>query len=96
MGNKNISSGIGYNNDECVAKSSTFDVTYLNEIISTARKESDKHSMNNGKTANKFLRKELDKSVIDLLNESRELIGHNSVECKCKDFSSGSPTCKPC
>ena len=52
--------------------------------------------MNNGKTANKFLRKELDNAVIDLLNEARELIGHNSDECKCKDFSSGSPTCKPC
>jgi len=96
LGHKNISSGIGYNKSECKSKSGNYDVTYLNEIISTARKESDKHSMNNGKTANKFLRKELDNAVIDLLNEARELIGHNSDECKCKDFSSGSPTCKPC
>lgn len=96
LGNKNINTGIGYNESECKSRGGAFDMVYLNEIIYKARTESDKHAMGNGKTANNYLRKELDSAVINLTNEAREVLGRNADQCKCKDFTSKGPTCKPC
>ena len=45
LGNKNINTGIGYNESQCKSRGGAFDMVYLNEIIYKARTESDKHAM---------------------------------------------------
>ena len=44
LGNKNINTGMGYNESQCKSRGGVL-VVYLNEIIYKARTESDKHAV---------------------------------------------------